>query len=94
MATCKAKSCGREFLWCRTEQNKGIPIDAERGDDGVLRPTVVDDGNVTMTDRKVQAPGGMVPVVRVGARGSGQHVAHFTTCPERDTFRSNRKKTR
>jgi hypothetical protein len=94
MATCRSSKCGREFIWARSEQNKGIPIDAERGDDGVLRPTVVEDGNVTMTDRVAPGTGGrMVPVVRVGARGSGPHVAHFTTCPDSDSFR-NRKKTR
>jgi hypothetical protein len=70
------KSCGAPVRWARTDAGKNIPIDPDP------RP----DGNIQLVDA------GTHLAARVGAAGSGSHVAHFVTCPNANGHHQERRR--
>jgi hypothetical protein len=76
---CQGEHCDAEILWCVTAtRGKPIPID----------PDPVDDGNILKVG--IDAAGKrVVRYVQRGEETTGRrrYVAHFTTCPDADSFR-------
>ena len=87
--TASCRSCGAAIEWVHTTQGRTMPIDA----------TPVSDGNVVLTGRMTKSDGGVTrPEVRVETAGTAglfetgdRYVAHFTTCPQADTWRRDRR---
>lgn len=65
VSTCD--SCGDQIIWCRTVNNKRMPVDVE--------PTP--DGNLLLSAERVPLA---TPVSRNGNDGKRLHKAHFATC--------------
>jgi hypothetical protein len=73
VGTCR--SCGAEILWCRTVNNKSIPVDAKPVEYG---------GNIVIRD------GVAITLKRdePSEAGEKRYRSHFATCPDAKKFRS------
>lgn len=70
------RTCNRPIRWAKTESGHNIPIDIEPREGG----------NVELLELGPQL------VARIGKPGSGRWVSHFTSCPQADAHRKERRR--
>ncbi len=77
--TCR--SCSAEIVWCVTADGKRIPVDAWPTPGGNVR--IVDDNGT----RRALVVGATIDLFDIDDDGT-RYVAHFTTCPDVNQWRT------
>lgn len=78
----KCRSCRAPIIWTTsTDSGKRLPVDA----------APVPSGNIVLTTGNDGPRSRVLGGAELRSRGAGSlYVAHFTTCPEADTWRKRR----
>jgi hypothetical protein len=71
----ECRSCKEPIVWCTTERNKNMPVDAE--------PT--HDGTFVLEDQDSEKPRALY---RPDAKGE-KYASHFSTCVDADDWRKD-----
>lgn len=81
VATCNGPNCHAEIRWCRTQKGKKVPLDAEPTPDGDW-----------MIEGDPDAPNPLALKLTAHTIYEGpRYEAHWGTCPDRDSFRRQKR---